>query len=98
MGIPAVHGVGAGSEGLAGLAAVRRGAGVLAVDHVGGDGQDGSGGDTAAVGVVALDIAHKVMHHVVGDVVHPVVVVAVFGEVALDRVVHHNAVFVADGA
>ena len=37
------------------------------------------------------------MHDVVGDLVHTVVVVAVLGEVALHRVVHHDAVLVPDG-
>ena len=92
-----VHGVGAGGEGIAALTAVRGGAGVLAVHHVGGDGQDGGGGLAAAVGVVGLDVLHEAVHDVVGDLVHPVVVVAVLGEVALHRVVHHDAVLVPDG-
>ena len=46
--------------------------------------------------MVALHIAHKGIHQLRCDAVHPVVVVAVLGEVALHLVIHHDAVRVAD--
>ena len=52
VGVAAVHRVGAGRERLAGAAAVRGVAGVLAVDHVGGDRQHRLGVHGVAVGRV----------------------------------------------
>ena len=49
VGVALVHGVGTGGEGHAGLAAVGRSAGLLAVHHVGGDGKDRGGGDGVAI-------------------------------------------------
>ena len=96
MAVAAVHRVGARGKRLALLAAVRRGAGRPAVDHVGGDGQDGGRGDGVAVGVVLAHVLHKPVHDAAGDVVHAVVVVAVLGEVALHLVIDGQAGFVAD--
>ena len=60
------------------LSAVRCSARILSVHHVGGDGENGGGGDTAAVGVVALDIAHEGVHQVCCQLVHPVVIISIF--------------------
>ena len=58
-----MHGISAGSEGLALLTAVGSRAGGLAVDHVGGDGQNGGGGDGVPVGVVLADVLHEVVQY-----------------------------------
>ncbi len=93
--VSVVHGVCARRKGLSGLSAVRGGAGIISVHHVGGDGEDGSGGDTAAVGVVALYIAHEGVHQVCCQLVYPVVVISIFREVAFDNIISHNALIVA---
>ena len=97
MGIPVVHGVGTRREGLTRLTAVRRCARVLSVHHVGGDGQNRSGGDSAAVGVVALDKAHEGVHQLRRDLIHAVVVIPIFREIALHIIIHGHALLIADG-
>ena len=97
MGIPVMHGIGPGSKGLARLSSVGGGSRILAVHHVGGDGQNGSGGNAAAVGVVAPHIIHEGVHQLCGDGVYPVVVVAVFGEVSFHFIIHHDAVLIPHG-
>ena len=79
-----MHRVGTRGERHAGLTAIGRGAGVLAIHHIGGDGEDRGGGHGVAVGLVATDALHELMHDVVGKSVDAVVIVAVLGEVALD--------------
>ena len=96
--IPAVHGVGAGGEGLARLAAVRGGAGLFAVHHVAGDGQGGQRVNGTPVQRVLFQLGREVGNDLHGDIVHPVIVIAVLGEVALGDEIHRNAVFIADRA
>ena len=95
--IPAVHGVGAGGEGFARLAAVRGGAGLFAVHHVAGDGQGGQRVNGAPVQRVLFQLGREVGNDLHGDIVHPVIVIAVLGEVTLGDEIHRNAVFIADG-
>ncbi len=95
--LSAVGGVGARGERGERLAAVGGAAGSLAVDHVGGDGQDRGGRLGVAVGVVLGDLGHERLEQPDGDVVDAVVVVAVLGEVTLDLVVDDDALLVADG-
>ena len=95
--VPAVHGVGAGGEGLSSLAAIGGGAGLLAVHHVGGDGESGEGVDTVPIQGMLFQLGGEVGDDLHGDVVHPVIVVAILGEVALHGKVHSDAVFVPDG-
>ena len=96
MAVAAVHRVCARGKRLALPAAVRRGAGGLAVDHVGGDRQDGGRRDGVAVGVVLAHVLHKPVHDAACDAVHAVVVVAVLGEVALHLVIDRQAGLIAD--
>src|SRR5262249_46336217 len=67
------------SERLALAAAVRRIAGVLAVDHVRRDGQYTLRVSGIAIGRVLADLAHESGDKVRGDAVHAVVVVAELG-------------------
>lgn len=90
-------GLGAGGEGLPGLAAVGGAARFLAVYHVGGDGEDGHGGLGFPIGGAFLQLAHEHLHHRHGDVVHPGIVVAEFGEVTLHLKIHRQAAFIPDG-
>ncbi len=46
---------------------------------------------------VLLQLGGEVGHQLHGDVVHPVVVVSVLGEIALGDEVHRDALLVADG-
>ena len=80
----AVAGVGTGCERGEGRTAIGQSAGVLAVDHVGGDGQDGGGSLGVAVGVALLDHLKEGAQQPDADLVGTVVVVAVLREVALD--------------
>src|SRR5699024_6979403 len=95
--LSAVAGVGAGGKGSVGLAPVGQGAGVLAIHHVGGDGQDGGGGLRVAVGVALLDHLQEGAQQPHADVIGAVVVVAVLGEVAFDGKIHGQAAVVPDG-
>ena len=52
-------------------------------------------GDTAAVGVVALYIAHEGVHQVCCQLVYPVVVISIFREVAFHNIISYNALIVA---
>ena len=97
--VAARHRVRARRERLALAAAVRRVAGLFAVHHVGGDGQDGQGVDCTAIQWVLFQRLIELLDLLAGDGVHAVVVVAELREVALDRKVHDDAVLrVADGA
>lgn len=80
----AVAGVGTGCERGEGGTAIGQSAGVLAVDHVGGDGQDGGGSLGVAVGVALLDHLKEGAQQPDTDLVGTVIVVAVLREVALD--------------
>ena len=59
MAVAPVHRVGARAERLALAAAVRRVAGRLAVDDVGGDGQHGLRVRGVAIGRVLADLRHE---------------------------------------
>ena len=91
-----MHGVGTRGKGLAGAAAVGRVAGLLAVHHVGGDGEHRLGGHGIAVGVQLAKLVHEVGYQRLGDFVHAGVVVAVAGELALGLEVDDEAFLVAD--
>jgi hypothetical protein len=97
VGVPAVHRVGARREGLALAAAVGGVAGVLPVDDVRGDREDGLRVLGVAVGGQPAELLHERPHQVHRDLVHAVVVVAEGGEVALHLVVHHEPGLVPDG-
>ena len=96
MAVAPVHRVGARREWLALAAAVRRVAGRLAVDDVGGDGQHRLRVHRVAIGRVLADLGHEARDQVGGDVVHPAIGIAEFREVALDPVVDRQARVVAD--
>ena len=74
--VAAVHRIRARAERLALAAAVGRIAGVLAVDHVGGDRQHALRMRCIAIGRVLADLLHETRDKIRGDAVHPIVVVA----------------------
>ena len=76
MAVAAVHRVGARTERLALAAAVRRVAGMLAVDHVRRDRQHALGMRRIAIGRMLADLLHEARDEVGRDAVHPIVVVA----------------------
>ena len=98
VGIPAVHGICTGGKGLPRLSAVRGGAGFLAVNHVGGNGEDGHGGDGIPVGSPAGQALHKAIHHHGGQLVHSRIIVAELGVIPLNGKVRGDALFVPDGS
>ena len=75
---------------------VRHRARVLAIDDVRRDCEDGGRRLGVAVGVTCLDLREEGFEHPLCDLVRTVVVVAIAREVALDLVVHDDAV-VVDG-
>ena len=91
----AVAGVCTRSKRSEGGAAVGQGTGVLAIYHVGGDGQDGGGGLGVAVGVALLDHLQEGLEQPHADLVGAVIVVAVLGEVTLGLKAGGKAVFIA---
>ena len=50
----------------------------------------------APVQRVLFQLGREVGNDLHGDIVHPVIVIAVLGEVALGDEIHRNAVFIAD--
>ena len=46
--------------------------------------------------MVAFDILHKGMKHLLGDLVCPVIIVSVFGEISFDLKINSDSLFVAD--
>ena len=96
VGLGAVARVAAGGKRSICLAAVGHSAGGLAVDNIGGDGQDGGGSLGVAVGVAALDLLEEAAQQLDGDVIGAVIIVAVLREVALDLVIGDEALLVAD--
>ncbi len=97
MAVPVVHRVCAGGKRLSALTSVRCGAGILAIHHVGGDGKDGGGGDSAPVGMVALDETHEGVYQVSCQLVHAVIVISIFREISLYNIVCHNTLLIAHG-
>ena len=97
MAVQTVFGVGARRERGARLMPRGERAGGLAVDHIGGDSEHGLRGDRVPVQGDFLDFAHHGVHDGGGDIVGAVIVVAVDGEIAFGKVVHHKASFVAHG-
>ena len=95
--VPVVHRVCAGGKRLSALTSVRCGAGILAIHHVGGDGKDGGGGDSAPVGMVALDETHEGVYQVSCQLVHAVIVISIFREISLYNIVCHNTLLIAHG-
>ena len=95
-----------GCKGGKGGTAIGQSTGVLAVHHVGGDGQDGGGSLGVAVGVALLDHLKEGLEQPHADLVGAIVIVAVLGEVALGLkaggkaalVAHHLHLGVLDGA
>ena len=92
-----MHRVSPGSKGRARPSSVGSVARVLAVDHVRGYGQNGHCGNTFTVGVVTFDFVHKCLYEPNRKLVHPVVVVAVLGVVALYLEVGYYPLFVPYG-
>lgn len=76
------------------LTTVRGSTGGLSVDHIGGNGQNRGGGNAVPVGVVLADLLHELVDYVAGNVIDPIIIVAELGEVALDLVIHGQAVLV----
>ena len=96
MAVTTVHRIGARCEGLAGLAAVRRVAGVLAVDDVARDGQDRLRVNRVAVGRVLAELLHEDRDEVHRDAVDAIVVVAILWEIAGDFVIDDQSVIAPD--
>ncbi len=72
-----MHRVRAWRKRRAAAASVRRVAGLLTVNHVGGNSQDRLSRYRVAVGWQCLNFLHKALHQVAGNAVYAVVVVAV---------------------
>ena len=96
MRVAPVHGVRTRSERLALAAPIRGVPGVLPVNNVRGDGEDRLRVRRIPVGRELPDLLHEGFHQVHCDVVHPVIVIAELGEVALDQVVNDDPVVVPD--
>ena len=47
--------------------------------------------------MVSLDIVHKGVDKIRGDLIHPVVIVAVLGEVAFHNIIYYDALVIAHG-
>ena len=90
MSISAVHGVSTGCQGHAYLSAVGCGARLLAVYHVGSDGQYGHGRHAVTVGVVLSDLVHESLNDIHSKLVNSVIVIAVLGEITLNDVINNN--------
>ncbi len=97
MAVPVVHGIGSRRKSLPGLAPVRGSPGSLAIDHIGGDGQNGSGGNPAPVTMVPLHIIHEGMDHLHSQPVHPVIVISILGKIPLYLIIPDNSKLVPDG-
>ncbi len=92
-----IGGVGARRERLTGFAAIGEGPSGFAVNDVGSDGEDRGGRLGIAIGVMLGDLAHEGFEHVDGDLIGPVVIIAITGEVTFDFEVGGDALLVADG-
>ena len=75
-------------------AAVRHCARVLAIDDIRCDRENRGRRLCVAIGVARLDLREEGLEHPLSDFIRAVIVVAVAREVALDLVVHNNAVVV----
>ena len=93
--VPTVHRVGTRGEGLALPPAIRRIAGMLAVDDIRRDGENGLGMYRIAIGRVLADLGHEARHQIRGDVVHQCIGIAECWELAFDTIIHREAVRVA---
>mmetsp|Transcript_27942 Transcript_27942/g.69736 ORF Transcript_27942/g.69736 Transcript_27942/m.69736 type:complete len:303 (-) Transcript_27942:1411-2319(-) len=93
--ITAMHWVGARCERFSLLASVGCGSGGLAVDDVGGDGEDRQGGLRVAVRLVLTQTGDHSFRDPFGEFVDSVVIVAVLGELALYLEVRRDAPLVA---
>ena len=92
-----MHRVGTRRKRFARPATIGGVAGLFAVHHIGGDGQNRQGGFGVAIGVVGGQLLHKALHHLAGDLVHAGIVVAERRIVAFDLVIDHQTAVVADG-
>ena len=96
MAVSVMHWVCSRCKWLPAFAPVWCGAGIFTVNHVGGNGQDRGGWNTAPVGVVALYIAHENVYQLGSYFVYTVVIVSVFGEISLYNIIYHDALVIAD--
>ena len=94
--IPSVHRVGTGCERFADFASVRSWAGLLAVHDVGSDGQCRQGMFCIAVERMLFQLIREEGNCLNRQIVHTVIVIAVFGEIAFDGKINCNAGMVAD--
>ncbi|MNO66898.1 hypothetical protein D3C76_576970 [compost metagenome] len=91
-----MHRVGTRAERRTGATAIRGVTCLLAVHHVGGDGQHGLGSHGTAVGVELLDLLHEALDQVAGDVIDAGVVVTELRVLAFDLEVDGDAIFVTN--
>ena len=91
-----MHGIGTRGEGFAGAASIGGVAGLFAVNHVGGDREHRLRDHALAVGRLLTELGHEGFHAPAREGIHPVVVVAKLGELALDAVIDRQAGGVAD--
>src|SRR5215203_6213579 len=100
MAVTSMHWIGAGPERFALAATVRRVAGGLAVDDVGGNGQHALSVRGVAIGRMLADLLHEARHELRSDAVHPIVVVAKLGNRVsarpFDNVIDGEAGFIAN--
>ena len=96
--VASVHGVGTGSKGRTRAAAARRVAGVLAIHHVGRDGEERLGGNGVAVSLVLTHVLHKLLRNHHCDGIGLVVVVAEGHIFAFLHEVGSETVFITDDA
>ena len=93
-----MHGICAGSKSFSGFSSVWRGAGSFSIDHIRSNGKDGSSRNTAPVSVVCLNILHKFVDNIIGNLIHTVIIISVFWEISLGFIIHNNAMFIPDTA
>mmetsp|Transcript_16804 Transcript_16804/g.46970 ORF Transcript_16804/g.46970 Transcript_16804/m.46970 type:complete len:218 (+) Transcript_16804:251-904(+) len=94
--VAAMHWIGTRGKGLPGLAAIGRGASLPAVDNIAGNSQQAQCGHGAPIAVLLAHPLREGRDHQPGDLVGPLVVVAVLREVALNVEVHHQPIIIQD--
>ena len=47
--------------------------------------------------VVCLNILHKFVDNIIGNLIHTVIIISVFWEISLGFIIHNNAMFIPDG-